>query len=283
MPYFNDVFQSPLAELKSYRDVKFLAPTLGERLVYPFAFTFDPLRVSEVAFTDGRVLTAFLATPLGLLALAAGGTRRREADGDAARFLLVACGVGYLAWTLLFGIYRYLAPLEMAAPLLVVAALALVPAAGRARWAACLAVLATLVATTRPPDWGRVPWAERMLALDVPTTAPGTMILLAGYEPLSFTIPAFPRDIPFIRVQSNFVQPLEVSNGTTALIARRVRAHQGPIEVMYAAWQGWHARQGLAVLGLEQDMAACRPITGTLVVEPIVLCPVSPAGPIAGP
>lgn len=63
-----------------------------------------------------------------------------------ARFLLVFGAVAYLAWMKLFGIYRYLVPLELLAPLMIwlpVQWMAAPVAAGRiAGWALTLTTLA---------------------------------------------------------------------------------------------------------------------------------------------
>ncbi|MGC5254696.1 hypothetical protein, partial [Escherichia coli] len=49
------------------------------------------------------------------------------AEPQAARYLLWVAVISYFAWLGLFGIYRYVVPLEMLAPLLIVFAAGMLP------------------------------------------------------------------------------------------------------------------------------------------------------------
>ncbi|WP_439816844.1 hypothetical protein [Zavarzinia sp. CC-PAN008] len=286
LPYFNDVFRSPWADMAPYVDRKFFPNSAWETLVYPFVFTADPLRVSEVAFTDHRVLFAFIAAPFGLLFALLPGAGEKQVVLPAARVLLLALLGAYGAWLTLFCIYRYLVPLEMLGPLAFAVLLALLPASvpRAVRGALLLAGLAVLLVTTRVADWGRsTDWPASYMDQEIPPIAEPerTLVLLTGYEPTSFTLPSFPAGLRFLRIQSNFSDPRDTTSAFDPLMREIVAAHRGPFLVLLVdPWERWNSEQGLLEYGLALGAEeTCQPITGPLVVSPLKLCPATRATP----
>lgn len=112
----------PLAPLTSARDLMFVPSGWHDRLLLPFLFAIDPKRVGEIAWQDFRIPLLYALLPLAvLLRLLFGrgsGATNLVAQPYAARYLLWAMALAYAAWVFMFGIYRYLVPLEMLAPLL---------------------------------------------------------------------------------------------------------------------------------------------------------------------
>ncbi|KAF0114681.1 MAG: hypothetical protein FD149_1789 [Rhodospirillaceae bacterium] len=120
----------------------------------------------------------------------------------------------------------------MLAPLALVAAIGwLTPSwltpGRRVFWA--VVMLGVMGATTRPADWGRVPWSARYGEVrGLPTLPEDSMVLMVGRGALSFLIPAFPRGGRFVRIESWFTKP-EDDNGLTRLMHGTVAAHGGPL------------------------------------------------------
>ncbi|MFC7333665.1 hypothetical protein [Rhodocista pekingensis] len=295
-PYFNDIFQSPWGVAEPYRDDKFVPKSAAEALAFPFLWVADPSEVGEILFRDLRIPVAYVLLPLtGLLlagrALAArlgragqgkagqgkagqGGAGQGGAGVPwAASYLLVAAALGYLVWLKLFGIYRYLVPLEMLAPVLIVAAAALWPVPTRAR-AALAAVLLVLVAVTaRPGNWSRIAWTDRFVEVQAPDLPrpDDTIVLQAGYAPTSFLSYGFPPQVPFLRLQSYFIHPDHGGILLNRRMAERIAAHQGDFYLLVAHWETWTADSILPRYGLHADMDDCRPVTSNL-DEPMMLC-----------
>ncbi|WP_240002527.1 hypothetical protein [Oleisolibacter albus] len=279
-PYFNHIFKSPWGVPEAYRDDKFIPPGLIQALLFPFAWVLNPKLVGEILFRDLRVPVAYvvlLATPLLLLWGRIKGRRPDPAlpARRPALYLLVAGALTYLVWLKLFSIYRYLIPLEMLAPVLIVAAVMLWPLPGKARTAIALTLLLLVSVTIRPGNWHRIDWTDRFVAVDIPPIPDPdhTIILQTGYAPTAFLISGFPPQIPFYRIHSYFIHPDQKDILLNRRMAERIAAHQGDIYVLLAHWEEWTDQHILPYYGLKADLMACKPVTSTL-DEPMKLCPV---------
>lgn len=274
-PHMNHVFKSPLAAISDYRNQSLLPSDPLERLFFPFYFAANPLKVGEVAWFDLRVPLLFVLVPLaGLMAL----VRRPRApvsEPGAARYLLTALAVTYALWVYMFCVYRYLVPVEMLAPLAIVLAAGLLPLPVRARLALAGGLLVLVQATMQPADWGRVPWSRQWVQAEVPEVAEPdrTMLLMGGYWAISHVLPLFPPQMPVVRIQSNFLQPDSVGNGTLGILQRRVAEHTGPFLMLSTIPDTPGAAKAAALLGLTLDPEGCRAIPNNL-GEPLNLCPV---------
>jgi hypothetical protein len=216
-PYFNQIFHSPWGLQSDYRDPSFEPKGWLRTLFYPLYFGFDSRVASEVAFRDFRVPLLFVLSPLALW-LRRGG------------FLMLMAVIAYLFWLKMFGIYRYLLGLEMLAPLLITMIL---PA--RAGIFGMLAIQLFLVGTTLPASWIRMPFTPRAVEVSLPPIADPdhSLVLLAGHEPMSFLIPAFPEHLRFLRIDSTFTNPDQTEVPFNALMKAQIDAHQGPLLALF--------------------------------------------------
>ncbi|MBP2293142.1 hypothetical protein [Azospirillum rugosum] len=280
-PHMNHIFKSPFAAISDYVNVGFFPASTLERILFPFFFTFAPLKVGEVAFLDLRILVLFVLVPVAAaLALLGKGSRLQHgpatlADRAATRYLLTAMAVMYALWVVMFCIYRYLVPLEILAPLAIVMAAGLLPVPRRGAVVVAAVLLLLVQATVRPADWGRVAWSDRWVEAEVPPIEDPdhTMVLMGGYWAISHVIPAFPPRIPFVRIQSNFLQPDSVGNGYLALLKDKVGAHHGRFLMLSTIPDTAGAAEAALLLGLRVDQGACRVIPNNL-GEPLNLCSV---------
>lgn len=280
-PYFNTVFGSPFAAPTDYRDTHYtdLSPWFADRLLLPFRWLADPNLVAEIPlpgetpWRDLRIPLLYALLPLALLAGLAGRRADSLADPAGARYVLAALALSYAAWMVMFCIYRYLVPLEMLAPLGIALAVDRLPAGRRLRLAGTGALLALAVVTTVPGTWGRVAWSDRLVEVDVPAIEdPGrTLVLMAGYQPMSFVIPEFPPEIPFLRIQSNFVHPDPSPNGFKDLIRARLEAHEGDVFMISTVPDTDLASGAAAFWGYRLEPARCRVVRSNL-NEPLNFC-----------
>jgi hypothetical protein len=291
-PYFNTLFSSPFAAPTDYRDTHFadLSPWILDRLLLPFRWPADPNLVGEIPlpgdtpWRDLRIPLLYALLPLTALAGLAvrrpgsgpgaeAGTGGPLADRDAGRYVLAALALSYAAWAVLFCIYRYLVPLEMLAPLGIALAVDRLPAARRTRLVSAGALLALCAATVVPGSWGRIAWSDRLVEVEVPAVADPdrTLVLMAGYQPMSFVIPEFPPGIAFLRIQSNFVHPDPSPNGFKDLIRARLDAHDGDVFVMSTVPDTDIAADAAAFWGYRPDPSSCRIVTSNL-NEPLSFC-----------
>ena len=292
-PYYNNVFNSPLLPPINLQDIQFRPYGLHDRAFFPFIFAKYPHRVGEVPWRDLRIPILYVALPLcAMIALAFGRNKNapdRAAVFFASRYLLWAAALSYAAWLFLFAIYRYLIPLEMLAPLLIVLALGLLPIKPPMRALLTAFMLVLIAATLQPGDWGRRGlWMDKAVEISGPSLAnlkneKNLMILMAGYSPYSHVVPEFPPEIPFVRIQSNFTAP---DNGYAFndLIKARVLSHSGSYKLLIPDYDKSRASDALRHLNLAFLPQSCQPVLDHLNYDSqLQLCDVKHTTPSVKP
>jgi hypothetical protein len=269
-PYYNHVFGSPWWEPVAFFDRNWGPREPLHWLLFPLYFARQSALVSEVGFRDYRLATLLI---LALLAAVAWALRRDRLPPPW-RFLAVFTLVSYAVWIKLFGIYRYLVPLELLSGPLIVGCLLYLARPARLRYAAIVVLAILLVGTTRPMNWGRIPFGERFLDVRVPELPPNSLVIMGFSHPLAYNIPFFRPDARFVSPASNFLMP-----GQRNLLARRIedviRAHTGPIYLMeYRARVGQDPAT-LAYFGLAFADEPCRPIRSPLSDNYVQVCAVA--------
>ncbi len=253
-PYFNDLIGSSLILDSSYRDTRYLPHSFLDALTFPFRFALDWHVSSDWRVNDWRVAFAYVAVPLALIVSWAGmASGAPVVERRAARILFAFAAAAYLSWVLVFAIYRYITPLEMLGPLLIVAALGLLPL-GRLRMPAIAAALIAVVALTSLYKGDRKPFADRMVMVEAPAIAAPekTLALMTGIEPMGFVIPSFPAEIAFLRVDGFLVGP----DRETAYLKRmtdRIDAHLregGDLFTLYVPYEEGRGDKALKMLKL---------------------------------
>lgn len=276
-PFFNAFFESPWWTPITERDGRFDPQGTLQTLFYPFYWWRANTLVSEVPFAEGRISLGLMAAvcllwPRARLAV----TQRR-----ALRFLALVMLLTYLIWLKQFAIYRYLLPLELLAPVCMVALFALCrgPSAQHARGLGTPAALALCVglgalwATTQPPNWGRVPagWPS-LLQVEVPYPVEQATVMVAqGDPPLHYLAVGMPGPERFISVNPNLR-----ADTLTGKRARQWLAQPGPrYWVMPAPASATGPHGWAACFGLKLEVARCRPVKASDPGVPqLVMCPV---------
>lgn len=277
-PYFNDLFLAPLAPAASARDMNFL-PQGIEHLYFPLLFSYDPLQVGEVLWRDIKIALVFVLLPLVLLLrLRPAGAYNTQNDLATKRrtLVLLAGVISYGVWQAMFSIYRYAIPLEMLAALLLFLSLDMLRANAYTKKMVFLGLVLVCFASTIPADWGRVAHGAKYVEVKEVYLPEGRnhMVLMAGFQPYSHVIPAFPPEVPVIRIQSNFASP-EEPKGINRIIKERVDAHVGPLWLLIPTYDApWVAQKVLPQFGLKAKLKQCRVISNNL-SEDLYLCPLS--------
>ena len=274
-PYFNDVIGSTLILDASYRDTRFLPNSFVDALLFPFRASLDWRVSADGPLTDWRIAVAYAIVPFAALAML---LRRAAAtpfaDPRATRILFAFSTIGYVSWLAVFAIYRYLTPLEMLAPLLIVVAVGALPLPRGVRAAGAVLALLTVLALTPLPDDPRPAFAARVVDVDVPPIArpDATLALMTGVEPTAFAIPAFPPQIPFLRVDGYLVGP---DADTPYLRTMRERidtqiAQGGDVFVLFVEFERERTDKAMRLLSLRRT-DECVAVANNL-TEPLVWC-----------
>ncbi|MGC3982926.1 MAG: hypothetical protein QM808_16870 [Steroidobacteraceae bacterium] len=273
-PYFNQLFHSPLLIDGSYRDTTYAVSGWRDQLLFPYLFTMDSYRVAEWHFRDARILAAYVLVPLSLLVYLLRKLRNRTATlPPLTAFLFCFAAVSYAVWLLIFGIYRYLIPLEMLAPLLIAMAIALWPMTSTIRTAIAVGLLLSLQAVVRM-DIKRLDWGNSYVSVQLPSLPDPehSMILMAGNAPMAFVIPSFPSSIPFLRIDGWLVWKDDLASGLSRQMHARVAAHSGPLLMLFADYEQSRAAESALAYGLKLVEKSCMPVRSNL-TDPLQLCP----------
>lgn len=246
-PFFNDWFRSPFAVPEPHKNLVYLPKTWWDAATLAFRFPFNARLVGEVRFLDLRVP---ILCALGIAALV--WRRPAEPMRPAAVMVLAMLAGTYAAWVAMFAIYRYLVALEMLAPLGIVLLLALLGLAGRKLFLGSAAVLVLCLATMRVAGWGHVPWSAHHFGVVPPALAEPqrTMVVLPGTEPTAFVVPAFPRDVRFVRVSRWILDSPDPPTGLEKLAYDAVAAHGGPFFAVFRESERTIADRALERRGL---------------------------------
>ncbi len=283
-PYFNDLFKSPWWEPIALFDRNFGPRDALQAIAFPLYFARDYKLVAEVSFRDWRLAALLvLALACAVRWLASGRRPMPPAWRVPAVFTLVS----YLLWLKLFGIYRYLVPLEMlSGPLIVGAILYLGPGAKWVpgtifpKWvpgtifrrAAIGVVAVLLLGTTRTADWGRLPFHGTHFDVGVPSMEPGALVVMGPAQPMAYIIPFFPADARFVSPENNFLR-IGQSNLLARRIVQLVASHRGPIYSLdFAA--GGDVDAVLPHYGLRRVASRCNPVRSRLDTSAMQLCAV---------
>ncbi|MDI1227938.1 MAG: hypothetical protein PSY14_09665 [bacterium] len=251
-PFFNAVFRSPLLPPNLLLD--YPTPRDGRLFVFPFYFAFNPLLVNEIIWRDLRVPILYallLVVPVWYFAKGRVTAADWLAQRIPARFLLLVAGVAYYGGLFSQTIYRYLLPLDMIAPLLVVAAVGLLPVARKARVIAASALLLLVTLSIQPGDWGRhTHFHENYAAKKIPPQE--AIYILAGQSAYAHLLPRiFPGSASFIRIESRGF-PATNDTGLREVIAARLRSSKP--KILFVPSQDLaEAQRALSQFGLVAD------------------------------
>jgi hypothetical protein len=278
LPMMNTVFQSPYWELSSVRDTRFLPKTMVDVLFYPWEWSVNSQYsiVSELPFCDIRIA---LAMSLGILILAKWGIWRyagqwiTTAMPSSIRAVVIFGLVAYFIWLSLFGIYRYLLPLEMLSGLFVVLALGALFARPAIWTLVAVAAAVACMVTTVPLEWGHRPFGNRYVEVSAPTLPSDTLVVLVGDEPVSYLIPFMSPDIVWVGLLNNFLSPDQQN-----LLIRRERdllsSHKDNLMVLKTGTAPEVVSEVLAAFGLAAEEGNCKSISTNLNDQPYQLCQV---------
>ncbi|WP_332876214.1 hypothetical protein [Massilia sp. S19_KUP03_FR1] len=263
-PQFNNIFHSPMAAPIGIGDTHWLPQGWLEYLLWPFKFAANPKRVTEIGLTLLIWPMLYVGFLLQTFNLAQARPAEQVNDGDSAllqrqRLLLSFFAISYLLWMCLFSIYRYLIPLELLAPVvLLLLAQRLMPAP-LARRAVSVLLAIVVVSTIPAASWGRAPFSANSYAMVGPVIADpeqSMVFTVHGDPPMGWLVTLFPVRLAFVALGSGFPE----SDAFKARVAAMIAARSGPLYVMVQAAKGSADPQA------EQALRDAAPATNARVV-----------------
>jgi len=281
-PYFNHVFHSPWWEPLAYFDRAWGPKQPLHWAFFPFYIPGNYLLASEVPFTDYRLAALFvLAVPAALKRLTARRNvflREAEETRNAWRLLIVFALATYAAWLKLFGIYRYLVPIEVVSGALIVGAVVYLLRGVGWRYAVTAVLAAMLIATTRPADWGRIPYGRGYFENVAPALPARSLVILGYVHPYAYEITFFQPDARFVSPYNNFIRYGE-GNLLSKRINEVIRSHTGPVFILEMKSRLPADLQTVTHFGFEYAPGPCLPIRSPMADNYEQVCPLRRLSP----
>ena len=284
-PYFNALFQSPWWEPVDYFDRNFGPRDWKQWIFFPLYFAHRGALASEVEFRDYR-LAALLAAALAAWAVARYRNLREnpnavapppEPTAAAWRVLAIFTLASYVSWLKLFGIYRYLVPLEVLSGALIVGAVLYIFRRGRVRMALVAVLAVALVASTRPWDPGRIAFGEAYFDVQAPHLPKDALVIVGYRHPMSYAIPFFTAGTRFVSPANNLIAPGQ-RNRLEQRAAALIRDHPGPRYLLEYKNRNGHDERTLAHFGLVAIDSGCIAVRSSFDADHMRLCPLRAVG-----
>jgi hypothetical protein len=280
-PYLNQIFRSPYFEPTAIWDPRFIPDSFWKLLTFPFYWAkTNSYVVAEPAFRDWRAAIAYVAIVVGVAALAAGYLRkgRRLPDVSAQTrglgLVFAFVIVSYFSWALQFGYYRYAIPLEMLTGVVAMGVLIWLVHDRRLRMVAAVAVLEIAATTTIYLDWGRRPYTDSYVEVEVPTLPPRSLVLIATWDPAAYFIPFAEPTAQYLGIENNYLE-LSQGNKLASEVKRLMRTPgRAKFVVSVGAFDGNKLDRLLGNFDLRLSTAPCRPIQSNLEDQALSLCAV---------
>ncbi len=236
-PQFNHWFGGPLASSTGIVDQSRVPERASQVLLWPLKLLTDPDHFSEVGQRSLLWLVLVLAAvwwfAQQLIARVTGQPRPTIKNTE--RFLLLCLLFGFALWAFTFSIFRYLAGLELLAPL-AVWVLIRYAAARRVsdRLNPMVLSLLALAGLVGSESWGhgRLGWDSVTVEVPELERPQERVLILVGDQPQSWRLPWWPEDVAFVGLGGNFPE----SELFRTRVIDQLRSRPGPHLAMLPAF-----------------------------------------------
>ena len=247
-PFYNAVFRSPYFIFSNFRDTRYIPHGFLQNLFYPFYFFSSTDYTARLAqFRDIRFAMVYLLLLFLIFLLVKNSLARRTHEekstllilpNTVTTFLFSFFILSYIAWQLQFSSIRYILPLELLAPLLVVIILTyLLNNLQLQKYDIVFALLLIILVMTpmRKYRLERLPWEESFFRVQTPEIEQpqNSIIIIAGESPWAYILPFFHPAVRIVRVVSvlDFTMPAHDTKLQQEM-QYLLRNHNGPLYLL---------------------------------------------------
>lgn len=198
-PMFNDIFHSPWISGGTGMDERFKPDSLFKAIFYPFYWLKNgPMTVAEPHFTDPRFALAFVSLLLIMavvifrkIASRTGLPTAKVEPNPSVRFVLIFVPLAYVIWESLFSIIRYAVVIECLTGVILLILIGEIYKRFKfMRGSVTLVLLFMLIlalvkGSTAYPEWGRVPYSNKVFEFTEVDLPSGSLVLLAS-KPIAY-------------------------------------------------------------------------------------------------
>lgn len=217
--FFNDIFHSPDAPRLEFSDSRFVSKSAWDLARYPLYWLFGgsptPGLLSPASATDpkdARFALVLFVLPVALtvqcLRRSSPRLLQRPETG-----LLLACLAGFVVWLYLFGIHRYMIPLEILSGAVLLVLVSWIDT-GRLRGWLLSALTIMVLARIHVATWQRLPWTNHWQSVaTTPLKPPGAPIVFLSSKPSAFVALSLPDTARYVGLYGDL--DLGTTNDTT--------------------------------------------------------------------
>lgn len=218
------IFSYPLWQTMSILERRLLAQGLATHLPVVYFVTY-------LLYALLAVLVFFIVKNIDLKTRTSSESGSAELTKRVSYFLLTFFTVSYIMWQLKFSYARYILPLEIISPLIIVVLLTLMVRNVKMRSWYMIILFVIIVVTLRVPMQERISWGKSYFGVRIPEVGQieNSIIIMAGKDPLAYLIPFFPSGARFVRVESyfSFANP-GIETKFQKEIKALIKNHKGP-------------------------------------------------------
>ena len=224
-PFFNAIFQSPDAPPTGFRDSRFVTSSMWDLVRYPVYWLIGgsptPGLLSPASETDpkdARFALVLIALPVALLIRCVRRSSPRLLQRPETGFLL-ACLVDFVVWLYLFGIHRYMIPLEIMLGAVLLLLVSWIDT-GRLRGWVLVAMTIVVLARIHVATWQRLPWAGHWRSIAAaPLSLPGAPIIFLSDVPSAFVALSLPDAARYVGLAGG----LDLNAGNNTTLTRQLK------------------------------------------------------------
>jgi hypothetical protein len=141
---------------------------------------------------------------------------------------------------------------------------------------AAVAVLAIAATTTVYLDWGRRPYTNRWVDVQVPPLPPDAVVLVATWDPVAYFIPYAEPRAQYVGIENNYLE-IKQTNKLATRVKELMRAPGRPKFVLSVGdFDAAKLNTLLANFDLRLSPEPCLPIHSNLEVFVLALCRAMP-------
>jgi hypothetical protein len=282
-PYFNDIFKSPYMAHYAIHDNRWFPTTLIRYVTLPFAFCVRHANANpqhmvgmEIPFKTYLFATIFILLPFYIVGQIK-KIARKEYVSYNGMFVVIFSTISFIVWEVIFSYYRYLAVIEIIAPLTITIMLASFINNGfkNSVISVVLSFLVVVISAQSLPDsnWGREPFTSSYFGINKNSFINyKNSLIIVGHAPIGFVLPYFPSSDRIIGLperiggltpafQDVYLRKLRVFKGKMYYLSQ----YNKSLSVVKA-----HATQLKQIYNIKLKYSSCKEIKTNL--YPLALC-----------
>lgn len=211
-PFYNQYFLSPWFEPLAIAEsgIRYLPKSVSQWLFYPYYWgLIENNTVAEVTFRDPRIFSVFFLLIIYLTynLLNYINYKLTEKISNSTFFILIFFFSSYFVWLIKFSIYRYILPLELLCPIVILAIIVKILKNKKISAILFLTIAIFIAYYTKPMQWGRIGFGDTFFKKDtLPVIPNNSLLIFFGDDPMSYVIPLMNKSILAAGIENNLIK-----------------------------------------------------------------------------